>query len=192
MSEPVYGLTAESAKTLQDMANRHRQRLPDVGRRVRRIGPPGKSSLNVLGPCATYTPDVGLPDTDFAYAYPDGCVGPNRIGINIENIDTGAITVVSLEWESDSPLTLSSDNFTFACVSGTLTAYAKIVFTSTQIDDVDLTIYKTSDDSVVTTYRNAISSYYPLAPGKLQLGPGAVPCTCGSLPYDLCLSLPNR
>ena len=95
MSEPVYGLTAESARTLQDMANKHRQRLPDVGRRLRRIGGQGRSSLNVLGPCVAYTPDVGLPDTDFEYAYPDGCVGPNRLGINLRNVNTGVTTVVS-------------------------------------------------------------------------------------------------
>lgn len=49
MNEPVYGLTAEAAKVLQDMANEHRQRLPDVGRRTRRVALVKQASVTIDG-----------------------------------------------------------------------------------------------------------------------------------------------
>jgi len=37
-NSPVYGLTARSAKLLKEMADKHRQKLPALDRRTRRIG----------------------------------------------------------------------------------------------------------------------------------------------------------
>lgn len=41
MTEPVFGLTAGAAKVVRSMADTHRQRLPAVGRRTRRVWPKG-------------------------------------------------------------------------------------------------------------------------------------------------------
>lgn len=41
MPEPIFGLTAQSAKVIKDIAAAHQQRLPAVGRRTRRIFPGG-------------------------------------------------------------------------------------------------------------------------------------------------------
>lgn len=57
MTEPVYGLTEGAAKILQEMANEHRQRLPGVGRRTRRVWPQktttgGRTGVGGCGNCS--------------------------------------------------------------------------------------------------------------------------------------------
>lgn len=38
MTQQVFGLTAKAAKLVKAMADKYRQRLPSVDRRIRRIG----------------------------------------------------------------------------------------------------------------------------------------------------------
>ena len=154
------------------------------------IGRPG--AVRVIGPCVAYTPDVADPDTDFAEAYPGGCDGPDALGLNVKNLGTGVTSVVRLEVQSTGPLTFSSDTFSFSCASSTITVYAVVVFTDLDIEGVVATIYLDSDDSVVQAYTNTIYSWNPLAGGNLQMGPSSTSCDCGTLPYDLCLSIPTR
>ena len=192
MTEPTYGLTAGAAKVLQEMADKHRQRLPDTGRRTRRVFQGGTGAVRVIGPCVAYTPDVGDPDTDFEEAYPGGCDGPDVLGLNVKNLGTGVTSVVRMEVQSTGPLTFSSDTFSFSCASSTINVYAVVVFNDLDIEGVVATIYLDSDDSVVQAYTNTIYSWNPLAGGNLQMGPSSTSCDCGTLPYDLCISIPTR
>lgn len=49
MAEPVFGLTRGAARLVGEMADRHRQRLPDVGRRTRRVAAAAGSAAVKLG-----------------------------------------------------------------------------------------------------------------------------------------------
>lgn len=49
MNEPIYGFDEASAKLFGEMANKHRQRLPDVGRRTRRVAMQTTSSVTIDG-----------------------------------------------------------------------------------------------------------------------------------------------
>lgn len=42
MTEPLHAFTSGAVRLLGDMANKHRQRLPDVGRRTRRVSVPAQ------------------------------------------------------------------------------------------------------------------------------------------------------
>lgn len=159
--------------------------------------------VNVIGPCTPYTPDEELTDTDFETEYPGGCIGPNRLGVNLLNTSSGVTTIVPLEFETDTPnLKLSSEVFNLACKSFSIDVYIEMEFLTldksnwddagdTPVDGVVFLLRKDSDDSIFASYRNAISSYLSESPGSIQLGPGPG-CGCGTLPYDLCLSLPSR
>lgn len=191
MSEPVYGLTAESAKTLQDMANRHRQRLPDVGRRVRRIGNgQARVPVRIIGPCAVYTIPALDPDSDFDIDFGGTCVGPSRYGLTFRNLETNVYGAYDLMLDTISPLVYRTDNFTHACVSSTLTIYAKLTVTSTDVDGVALTMHLASDDSQIVRAINSIYRWLPLVGGDLQNVQS--PCNCTTFPYDFCIAPPNR
>lgn len=157
---------------------------------VRVVGSGGGFAL--LGPCVAFTPDIGDPDTDFGTTYPDGCEGPDRLGVYLTNPSGGSVMILECNLESTGPLTLTSDSFTLACKSGSISCYVKIVITSTDLGGVVATVNKVSDDSVVAAYRNAIYSWYPDQAGNVQMGPDSSPCVCGTLPYDLCIAIPNR
>jgi hypothetical protein len=161
----------------------------------RELKPPRGGGVTVLGPCATYTPDeVDEPDdTDFAIDYPGGCLGPNRLGLNVKNVVTNVVTIVELFFETDTPdLLLSSDDFTLSCKSSTVSVYAKLTFESLDIEGVLLKLYKASDDSLYAEFWNTQQSWFPEQGGKLQFGPTNIPCDCGTLPFDLCISVPTR
>lgn len=193
MNEPIYGLDEPSAKLFSEIAFKHRQRLPDVGRRTRRVGPSGKSgAIKVIGECTPYTPDIGDPDTDYEEEYPGGCDGPNVLAVNVLNVSSGVTTVKRLEVESTGPLTLASDTFSFNCRSGSRNIYIKVVFNSLSIQGVVATIYNASDDSVLQTFTNTVNSWDPLAGGNLQNGPDDTSCDCGTLDFNLCFSVPTR
>ena len=48
MAEPVYGLTGGAAKLLGEIGNKHRQVLPDEGRRARRVWPTRSAYLALM------------------------------------------------------------------------------------------------------------------------------------------------
>lgn len=191
MSEPVYGLTAESARTLQDMANKHRQRLPDVGRRLRRIGGQGNNSqVRIIGPCSVYTIPAGDPDSAFDVDFGSGCDGPSRYGLTFRNLETNTYGAYDLMLDTTSPLVYLTDNFTHQCQSSTLTLYGKLTVTNTDVDGVALTLHKASDDSQVVLAKNSIYRWLPLVGGNLQNL--ISPCNCTTFPYDFCVAPPNR
>jgi hypothetical protein len=149
-------------------------------------------AVRVIGPCVTYTPEMADPDTDFETAYPGGCDGPDVLGLNVRNVGTGVTSIVRMELQSTGPLVLATDTFSFSCKSGTISVYAEITFNSLLMEGVVCTIYLDSDDSVVQSYTNTIYSWNPLTGGNLQLAPDNTSCDCGTLPFDLCLSIPTR
>lgn len=183
-----------------DQGNPNNERFTNRHQFSRREADQPKFPCNeivVAGPCLTYTPDEMLPDTDFEYPYPGGCVGPDRVGINLKNLSTNVVTIIPAEWESDSPLTLSTDDFEFTCKESTETFYIEVVFNSLDrstdaSSEVIATVYKSSDDSVIQTFDNVLASWDLLLGGNLQIGPDATSCTCGTLPFNLCLSIPTR
>lgn len=175
-----------------------------------RIGPgweifPRGGGVTVIGPCGTYTPDEEAEDTDFEVPGPGSCLFPSRIGITIINLATKVATTTPAELIDDDPehFVYETDSFAFSCRSSSLTVKVRVqvfntdsstwmVSTDAPTDGVVAWVIKTSDDSVVVTYRNTIYSLYSDQFGKVQLGPAAAPCNCGTLPDDLCLTMPSR
>jgi hypothetical protein len=152
----------------------------------------GGGGVTVIGPCATYTPELADPDTDFAEAYPGGCDGPDVLGVNVLNVATAVTTVKRMELESTGPLVLSTDAFTFNCKSGSLSVYIKITFTGINLEEVVANVHLDSDDSIVQGYTNTLYSWDPLSGGNLQMAPDSTSCDCGTLPFNLCFSVPTR
>jgi hypothetical protein len=154
----------------------------------------GGGAVQVIGPCGTYTPDEADPDTAFDTAYPNGCEGPDVLGLNVLNVTNGTVQIVRLELESTGPLKLSSGSFNITCDSSTVACYCEVVFNDLDTGGVVGTIYKVSDDSVMQGYTNSLYAWNPMAGGNIQLGPNAAAqaCECRTLPYDLCLSIPTR
>lgn len=191
MTEPVYGLTGDSAKLLREMADKHRQRLPDAGRRTRRVTNPGSSaSPLVLGPCGQYVPDVGDLPTDLEVAYPDSCDGPEALGLTYQNLSSGVITFKRLVYvPASSPFRLDSDTWTHACATGTKTVYVKLVVNGLDFEEVELTFYDDADDSVLAEYWNKYYPWQALVGGYLQLKTHL--CTCSTFPYDICVDAPE-
>lgn len=75
MTETVYGLTADDGKLLGDIGRKHRQRLPDVGRRTRRV-PPTTSAPKLVEIQST--------------------VGPGKVGIGrVQKITNDPATLAS-------------------------------------------------------------------------------------------------
>jgi hypothetical protein len=150
------------------------------------------ASLTVIGPCGGYVPEAADPDTDFETSYPDGCEGPDVLGLYLKNLDTGVSVVHRLTLASTGPLTLTSDSLSLTCSTGSISCYAHVVFNSLSIGGVIGSLKRVSDDSVVQAYQNATYSYVPMLGGNLQMGPNATACVCPALPYNLCLAIPNR
>jgi hypothetical protein len=135
---------------------------------------------------------VADPDTDFETAYPGGCDGPDVLAVTIQNLTTGTFTLERMELESTGPLVLSTDTFTFLCRGSSRSVYIKITFNSLDVGGVVANIHNDSDDSVLQEYTNSMYSWDPLAAGNLHCGPDDTSCDCGSVPYNLCFSVPTR
>lgn len=187
MTGPVFGLTADAAKLLQEMANKHRQRLPDVGRRVRRVGGTSRvQGLNILGPCSSYTPAVELADSTYDIDFGGGCLGPSRFGLILRNLDNNVVQVINLERTTG--LNYESESFSYACASSTKTVTAELVFADLEVDGATLTIYQSA--TPITTYVNSIYRFFPLVGSYLQIQTS--PCDCVTFPYDACIAPPTR
>jgi hypothetical protein len=189
----AFGFDEQGVSRIQE-AVRRTLGGPAVGSQRRRQPPvlSGGGSVKVIGPCAVYTPDVGDPDTDFETSYPGGCDGPDVLGVNVLNVATGVVVVERMEVESTGPLVLSTDSFTFACKSGTRSVYVKITFTGIDLEEVVANVHNASDDSVLQGYTNTMYSWDPLSGGNLQMAPDSTSCDCGTLPFNLCFSVPTR
>jgi hypothetical protein len=153
---------------------------------------PRAGGVTVIGPCVAYTPDLADPDTDFETAYPGGCDGPDVLGVNVLNVSNNTTTVFRAELESTGPLVLSTDTFTFACKSGTRSVYIKVTFSGIDLLEPVANVHNASDDSVLQGYTATINSWDPLAGGNLQMAPDNTSCDCGTLPFNLCFSVPTR
>ena len=179
-------------------ANERLLNREDVSRRKAEPRIYGGGDVVIIGPCTPFTPDEGSPDTDFETVYPGGCPGPNRLGLNLKNLNDNTTTFAVLEYESSSPLTLSTDSFSFSCADGSHNCYAKAVFTSSdQYDEgtgngAVLSLYTVAGDVLKQTWVNAFGSWEPMSAGNLQLGPDNGWCDCLTIPYEVCLSIPTR
>ena len=191
MTEPVLGLTGPAGKLLNEMADKHRQRLPDVGRRTRRVySSEGGAVPVVLGPCGQWVPDVADLPTDLEVAYPDGCDGPEALGLTYQNLSSGIITFKRLVYvPASSPFRLDSDTWTHACATGNKTVYVKVVVNGLDVEEVVLTFYDDSDDSVLAEYHNKFYTWQALVGGYLQLKTHL--CNCSTFPYDICVDAPE-
>ncbi len=90
MPEPVFGLTAPAAKFLGEMADEHRQRLPAVGRRTRRVSAPGGSSEgDIFFKPKAIAPDFGFScDAVIADVVRAPCKSSVRVGDEVIVIDS--------------------------------------------------------------------------------------------------------
>lgn len=191
MTDPVYGLTAGAAKVLQEMANKHRQRLPDAGRRPRRVGPQARvGGGSVVGPCSTYTVSEELEDdtpTVYDVDYGSGCLGPNRWGITLVSIDGTNITTLAAEAESAT--VYSTPVFSWACEAFSIDLYARLTFSGRAQEDVLVEFFKDSDDSLFSEFWNSIAAFDLAIGGYLQFKFAV--CNCGTFSPELCLAPPT-
>ena len=156
----------------------------------------GGAPLEILGPCAEYTPDEELEDTEFDVDFGDDCEGPSRYGMIYRSTSEVAAQTktinIELESGTDPPpaMLYSSDTFNHDCELSSRELYVELEFTSLDMEEVELRFLLASDDSVQAIYRNTFYRWFPMTAGWLQCVWSV--CDCVTFPYDVCISVPTR
>ncbi len=181
MAEPTYGLNAASAKLLKSMANEHRQRLPDAGRRTRRVYASracNEVTLSGCGSCQaiiTDEEDLTIPIADTGlFAAESYLFGPLCGGSQL-----------TLTWDEGEEKWISTTNPSTDCddVSTTIT----VKMEATSVDAGDVTITVTGDPGTLAVYTNPVA-WQPALNLTMALTGGDLTCNCSPFEPWPCLT----
>lgn len=193
---PLYGFNEEGFRRVREAVRRVLGSPITGAQRRRQVPIIGGGSITILGPCAEYTPDEELDDTDFETDFGDGCDGPSRYGLiyrsTVETAEQTKTINIELEVGTEPPpgMIFSSDTFSHDCAISSKTLYVELEFTSLDIREVELRFLLASNDAVQARYQNTFYRFFPMQAGWLQCVYSV--CDCATFPYDVCLSVPTR